>query len=139
LILFLRSGSKSRSLRQLLHVEAYVSREYKITAARNFTPAKPAHFVELAMTHRYMLAIHRLSMLAVIDIRVMQVNEIFVAIGHDYPMRRFGTGQSIAADQHQWLSTGIEQVAADPLRHCDYTLDIGVLQLRRELIVDQAA
>ena len=38
------------------------------------------------MADRQMLAVHGLAMLAVIDIRVMQVDELFIAIGDDHPM-----------------------------------------------------
>ena len=84
-----------------------------------------------------MLAVHGLAMLAVIHIGIMQVDEFVVAIGDNHPMRRFRTGQSIAADQYQRLSTVLQQ-SWQVQRPAHHTLDIGGLQLQCELIVHQA-
>jgi hypothetical protein len=39
------------------------------------------------MADGQMLAIHRLTMLAVVDIRVVQIDELIIAIRDDHPMR----------------------------------------------------
>jgi len=60
------------------------------------------------MADRQVLAVQGLAMLAVVYVRVVQVNEICVAIGDHHPMGRFGAGEAVAADQHQWLSAVLQ-------------------------------
>jgi hypothetical protein len=52
-----------------------------------FLAAETAHFVELTVADRQMLAVHGLAMLTVIDIGIVQIDELVVAIGDDYPVR----------------------------------------------------
>lgn len=57
------------------------------------------------MADRQVLAVECLSVLAVINVRVMQVDEIFIAVCDDHPMWGFRARQAITADQDQGLAS----------------------------------
>ncbi|KAI1692999.1 luciferase-like monooxygenase domain-containing protein [Ditylenchus destructor] len=52
-----------------------------------FVIAEPAHAFELPMADRQVLAVQGLTVLAVVNVRVVKVDEVIVAVGDYYPVR----------------------------------------------------
>ena len=63
-----------------------------------------------------------LAVLAVVHIRVVQVDKVVVAVGDHHPVRRLGAGQPIAADQHQRLPA-VAQYPGQIQRAAEHLLD----------------